>query len=50
MAINELEKLVSERVRERFSEEDLAVLERILSTTSNELMPECDGIFPPKKQ
>lgn len=48
--LTEYEKLVSERVRKRFSEEDLAVLERILSTTSNELMPECDGIFPPKKQ
>ena len=47
--LTEYEKLVSERVMEHFSEEDLAALNRILSTTCDELMPECDGMLPPKQ-
>ena len=48
--LTEYEHLVSERIRDRFSEEELAVLDKIMTTISDELMPECDGIFPPKKQ
>ena len=35
------EDTVMQRIQERFSEEDLAVFDRMLSTISDELMPEC---------
>ncbi len=47
--LTEYEKLVSERVKEHFPEEDLAALNRVLSVTCDELMPECDGMLPPKQ-
>ena len=48
--LTEYEHLVSERIQERFSEEELETMDRILATIYDDLMPECDEIFPPKKQ
>ena len=48
--LTEYEHLVSERIKERFSGEELATMDRILSTIYDELMPECDEFYPPKKQ
>ncbi len=36
------ENTVIQRILERFSEEDLAVFDRMLNVISEELMPECD--------
>ncbi len=47
--LNEYEHLVSERIKKRFSAEELAAMDRILTTIYDELMPECDEIFPPRK-
>ena len=44
------EDTVMERIRKRFSQEDLETFDRILRTISDELMPECDGIPPDAKK
>lgn len=43
------EKLMMARIQEHFSEEDLATLDRMLNTIADELMPECDEFYPPRK-
>lgn len=43
------ENTVLERMQERFSAEELAALDRMLGTISNELMPECDVLTDYKK-
>ena len=40
--LHSYEHTVMNRIRERFSEEDVAKFDEILTVISNELMPECD--------
>lgn len=42
--MNAYEKQVVDRVRERFSEEDIAKFTEMLEVISAELMPECDSL------
>ena len=43
------ENTVMQRIKDRFSEEELATFDRILSTISEELMPECDVLDQTKR-
>ena len=44
------EDTVMQRIKDRFSPEELEVFSRMMATVSDELMPECDVITATRKK